>query len=232
MGGGWTIKAAASHPSVKLVDCVEIDPVIVEVNKNVFHSYNGDILNNPKVHVILNDGRNYVSHTKNKYDAVILENEFSTYGIFSLFTIEFYTDVKNILNEDGLFCQWLPKYEISERDYKIALNTIKEVFPYIYEFDISKIIGDEFYKSFLIVGSNKSINVNERLEQRKVRRQDEPQEYHTYLQSLIGIVQKSFARDNDAIEDYITGVYELNTDDLPLLEFHALKCRFRKFKDE
>ncbi len=233
LGGGWTVRAAVTHPALKSIDCVEINPLIVEVNKSVFHPYNNDVINNSKLNIIINDGRNYVAHTKKTYDVVVSEpTDLSSSGISALFTREFYGCVHNILNEGGILCQWFPRYEAVERDYKIALNTIKDVFPYACEFDMSRITHDEYYQSFLIVASKKPVDINKKLQRRKPPRQGEPKEYRSYLQSLIRIVEKSFSRDNEDLEAYIADVNELNTDDLPVLEFHASRSRFRKFRRE
>ncbi len=233
LGCGWTISAIARHPVVESIDCVEINPLIVEVNKNVFHSYNGDILNHPKVRIIINDGRNYVYHTKKMYDVIISEpTDLSSSGISALVTKEFYVAAQEILNEDGLLCQWFPRYEVAEKDYKTILNTIKHTFPYIYEFDISKIASGDYYESFLIVASKKPVDINERLQQRKTKSQGEPEGYHSYLQGITGIIERATGRDNEALQAYIADVNVLNTDDLPVIEFHASKNRFKKFRKE
>ncbi|MHC4159429.1 MAG: fused MFS/spermidine synthase [Planctomycetota bacterium] len=233
LGFGWTMGAIVSHPIIKSADCVEINPLIVEVNKNVCHSYNGDVLNNPKVRTIINDGRNYVAHTKKIYDVIISEpTDLSSSGISALLTKEFYISARKALNKGGILCQWFPRYEVAERDYKTALNTIKHIFPYAYEFDMAKITNDEYNKSFLIMASQEPIDINKRLQQRKSQCQSDPNEYHSYLQPIIEITQESFSRDNEALEALIADVHQLNTDDLPVLEFHALRDRFRKFRKE
>ena len=233
LGGGWTVRAAIMHPMLESIDCVEINPLMIEVNRNVLHSYNDDVVNNPKLNIIINDGRRYTAYTGKIYDAVVSEpTELSSSGTSALFTREFYASVINVLSEDGMLCQWFPRYEVVERDYKVVINTIKQVFPYAYEFDMSKVTGSGYYDSFLIVASKKPIDIIERLEQRKIRQQGEPEEYHSYLKSIIGIVERTFSKDNDAIEAYISDVDKINADDLPILEFHALKNRFRKFRKE
>ncbi len=231
-GCGWTIRAATMHPAVESIDCVEINPLIIEVNKNIFHSYNGDVINNPKLHIIINDGRIHVAHTRKVYDVIVSEIELSSPETSALFTREFYNSIYSILSEDGILSQWFPRYEVTEEDYKIALNTIKGTFPYVYEFDLSKLTMDEYYKSFLILACKEPMNVDERLEQHKIAREDQPKEYHSYLLQLIPVVQKTCGRDNKALESYIADVNKVNTDDLPLLEFHAYKNRYRKFKKE
>lgn len=232
-GGGWTVRATTLHPVLRSIDCVEINPLIVEVNKNVLHSYNDDVVNNPKLNLIINDGRNYVLHTRKRYDVVVSEpTDLSSSGISALFTREFYVSIRNILNEGGILCQWFPRYETDERDYKIFLNTIKDIFPYAYEFDMSKIAGEGYYQSFLIVASKKPIDIDKVLQQRKNRRESEPEGYYAYLLKLIPVVEKTFNRNNEALETYISDVNVLNTDDLPVLEFNALRSRFRKFRED
>ena len=237
LGAGWTVNAVVKHPPVESVDSVEINPLIVEANRNVFYSYNGDVLNHPKVHSIINDGRNYVSHTRKTYEVIISEpTDFWGSGISALFTREFYTHARNALEKDGILCQWFPRYEINERDYKIAINTIKDVFPYAYEFEISKITHNEYYethyKSFLIVASKEPIDIDKRLEERKKQCEAEPNEYHSHLLPLIRFTQELFSRDIGALEAYVADVHQLNTDDLPVLEFSASRDRFSKFRKE
>ncbi len=233
LGAGWTVLAVATYPLSESIDSVEINPLIVEACKNVFYPYNDDILNNPKVHTIINDGRNYVSYTKKKYDVIISEPpEFWFSGVSALFTREFYSCVADILNEDGLMCQWFP--DVTEKDYKIAVKTIKDIFAYAYEFDMSKVRGieDEFYKTFLVIGSQKPIDINKRLQQCAAQFQDKSNEYSSHFLSFIRLTQKSYNRDNEALDAHIADVNEVNTDDLPILEFHALKTRFWKFRNE
>ncbi len=233
LGCGWTVRAAAIYPVLESIDSVEINPIILEVNRNIFHSYNNDIVNHPKVNNIINDGRNYVAHTNKTYDVVISEpTGITSSGTSALLSKEFYVSVKSILNENGMLCQWFPRYEVTERYYKILLNTIKHIFPYIYEFDMSVIAPDDYYKSFLIVACKKPIDINKRIEQQRVQYDDESDQFQSYIKSLIDLTQKSFNRDNEALEEYIGNVKELNTDDLPILEFHALKNRFRKFRKD
>lgn len=233
LGCGWTVRATVIHSALESIDSVEINPIILEVNRNIFHSYNNDIVNHPKVNNIINDGRNYVAHTKKMYDVVISEpTDINSSGTAALFNKEFYASVKSILNENGMLCQWFPRYEVDERNYKILLNTIKDIFPYIYEFEMSEIVPDAYYKSFLILACKKPIDINKRIEQRRGQYDDESDQYHSYIKSFIDLTQRSFSRDNEALEEYIANVKELNTDDLPLLEFHSLKNRFRKFRKD
>jgi spermidine synthase len=233
LGCGWTVGATVMHPDLESVDSVEINPLIVEVNRSVFHNYNGDIINHPKVHSIINDGRNYISHTNKRYDVVISEpTDLSSSGISALITREFYQSAFQVLNEDGIMCQWFPRYEVTEWGYKVALKTMKDIFPYIYEFDMSQIVRDTYYRSFLIIASKKPIDIKERLKERIRQMESEPNKYQYDFKPFIGLIEKTFHRNNEALENYIADVEVLNTDDLPILEFHALKNRFKKFRKD
>lgn len=233
LGCGWTVGAAVMHPELESIDSVEINPLILEVNRSVFHHYNGDIINHPKVHNIINDGRNYISHTNKKYDVVISEpTDLSSSGIAALITREFYEAAFTALNEDGMLCQWFPRYEVTEWGYKVALHTMKDIFPYIYEFDMSKIVPDSYYRSFLILASKKPFDIKQRLRQRLSKMESKPEKYHSDFRSLIGLIEKTRNRNNKDLEEYIADVEDFNTDDLPILEFHALKNRFKKFRKD
>jgi spermidine synthase len=233
LGAGWTINAAVQHNETESVDCVEINPLIVEANRAVFHAYNGDILNNPKVTTYVNDGRNYVAHTNKQYQVIISEPpEFWFSGVSALFTTQFYKQAKRVLAPDGLFCQWFPRYEIAETDYKIALNTMRRIFPFTYEFDMARITGDEYYQSFLVVAAKEAIDVPARLDELQVRYGTDGSQYGTSMVQLVGIARGAYSRTDEELEAYVADVDTLHTDDFPIIEFHAARDRFRKFRNE
>lgn len=231
LGAGWTVWGLVKHPVVKSVDSVEINPLIVHVCENVFHTYNGDVMFDPKVNTIINDGRVYVSRTNKKYDIIISEpSDLSSSGVSALFTREFYQSCSEIIKEDGLLCQWIPVYEITEKEYKIALRTIAEFFPYFYEFDMVELMHEYNYQSYLIIASRKPLDITKKLEQYKNEDNTKLEAYQSYLRSLADIAERCFSRDNQELQDYIKNVNVLNTDDKPVIEFKAARYRLNKFK--
>ena len=223
----------AENPLTRSVDCVEINPLIVDATHSVFHAYNNDVLNHEKVTIYVNDGRNYVAQTGKRYEVIVSEPpEFWFSGVSALFTTEFYARAKQVLTEDGLFCQWFPRYEIAERDYKIALNSIKSVFPYAYELNMASITGDTYYESMLVMASKEPLDIPARLAEREAQmRQDGTESARMYLQ-LVEMARGALARNNEDLEAYIADVDQVHTDDFPILEFHAARDRFRKFREE
>ena len=61
LGTGSTAGWLAKVPSMERVDVVELEPAIVHVAR-VCAAVNQDVLNNPKVHVIIGDGARGPAH--------------------------------------------------------------------------------------------------------------------------------------------------------------------------
>ena len=129
LGTGSTTGWLASLPSIERVDVVELEPVILDVAR-ICSAVNRDVLNNPKVHVIIGDAREVLLTTSERYDLVFSEpsNPYRA-GIASLFTREFYRAVAERLTEGGVFVQWLQAYEIDAGSVRTVYATVQNVFP-------------------------------------------------------------------------------------------------------
>lgn len=83
------------HPEI--LDYVELDPLILDVGRR-FTKYL-----DRRVNVIIQDGRMFVKNTKNKYDVVIIDlPDPSNAQINRFYTIEFFCELKRILNPEGV----------------------------------------------------------------------------------------------------------------------------------
>jgi hypothetical protein len=49
---------------------------------------------------------------------------------------------------------------------------------------------------------------------------------------LVGIARGAYSRTDEELEAYVADVDTLHTDDFPIIEFHAARDRFRKFRNE
>lgn len=129
LGCGMTAAAVASHP-VEKIDVVELCPEVIEAAKVFEEKFTHHVLSDPRVNVIIEDGRNHVTLTEKKYDVIISEptNPWIA-GVANLFTQEFFELCKARLSDKGLFCQWVQAYEMSPSDFKMILRTFLTVFP-------------------------------------------------------------------------------------------------------
>ena len=131
LGTGSTAGWLAALPEIERVDVVELEPAILEVAR-VCSAVNRNVLDNPKVHVIVADAREILLTSRERYDLIFSEpsNPYRA-GIASLFTKEFYQAVEARLEPEGVFVQWLQAYEIDARSVRSVYATLASSFPAI-----------------------------------------------------------------------------------------------------
>ncbi|GAG42608.1 unnamed protein product, partial [marine sediment metagenome] len=97
LGSGITLGSSGLHP-VERLDCAEISPAVVEASR-YFDAYNYRILDDPRVHMLVADGRNHLALTARTYDVITSEpsNPWIA-GIADLFTQEFFRLCHDRLN--------------------------------------------------------------------------------------------------------------------------------------
>ncbi len=140
-GSGVTIGATTQFP-IAHADVVELEPEIVYASR-WFEDVNHRPDKNPKVHVLVGDGRNFLTQGDSRYDVIISEpsNPWIT-GVSNLFTRDYWQLAQRRLADDGVFCQWAQLYELAPRNIKAILRTFSEVFPYTYVFSAEDLSSD------------------------------------------------------------------------------------------
>ncbi len=159
-GTGQTTGAATLHPEVKTVDSLELSPSVIRAGK-VFAEQNHDVLNNPKVRYVIQDGRNHLLTTRKKYDVITAEPPPPrTAFTVNLYTKEYYQLTKNRLRPGGIVAQWIPLHSQGEKEVAMHLKTFLSVFP-------NAIAWMPVANEVLIVGSNGPIELDyQRIRQR------------------------------------------------------------------
>ncbi|MDP3999074.1 MAG: fused MFS/spermidine synthase [bacterium] len=143
LGSGITLGSVAQFDSAKDIDVVEISPAIVEA-ASYFKESNHDALNDPRVNIILADGRNHLLLADKKYDVISSQpSNLWVEGNANLFTKEFYELTRSRLKENGLMFQWIQAYALTSENVRSVYKTFQEVFPYVYLFNASN-SGDMF----------------------------------------------------------------------------------------
>ncbi len=129
LGTGTTAGWLAAIPSIERVDVVELEPAVREVARRCA-PVNHDMLNDPKVHLIIGDGREVLLTSSRRYDLIVSQpsNPFRA-GVSSLFSKEFYEAVNSRLNDGGIFTQWAQAYEIDLLTMRSVYATLTSVFP-------------------------------------------------------------------------------------------------------
>lgn len=110
-GSPGTLKEFLKYP-VQKIDFVELDPKIVDVSlKLLVRQEDKDAVEDPRVKIIIQDGRRFIKRLKGaSYDLITLNLPPPfTAGINRFYTSDFFREVKGILNKGGILAITLPQ---------------------------------------------------------------------------------------------------------------------------
>ena len=126
LGGGATPGAASAHEGLEL-DVVELSSAVVRASKFFAHA-NHNLLEQPNVHMRVDDGRNYLALTKKKYDVITADLIQPVHaGSNNVYSKEYFELVRAALKPGGMTMQWANG---TEAEYKTICRTFQTVFPY------------------------------------------------------------------------------------------------------
>ena len=190
-----------------------------------FSEINRKSWENPKVHLTFNDARNYMNMTRKQYDIIISEpsNPWIA-GVASLFTAEFYDRAAEVLKPDGIFAQWVQLYELDPEDLRMVLYEVQRKFP-----EVSVWVTDS---DLIIIASRQP----QKLDTGRIARivKSDPSIVHDFRDFLHtdqpeGVLAY-YVMSSDAVRKFASKARR-NTDDHPLLEFHAPRQLFSDTRD-
>jgi len=129
-GDGGVIRELTRYNTVKHIDLVEIDPMVVEVSRNYLPKTSCS-LDDPRVHIHYADGLRHVRRCENQYDLIIVDSTDPFGPGEGLFTREFYGSCYKALKEDGIMVNQheSPFYEQDAMAMQRAHKRIVESFP-------------------------------------------------------------------------------------------------------
>jgi spermidine synthase len=128
-GSGGTAWAVTRHPVAEVV-IAEISPEVLAVSGSVFDDVNHGVLADPRVRVVLNDGRNALLAMGGTFDAILSDSIHPVYaGNSTLYTREYFELCRRRLTPGGVVSMWLPMYSLSVDSYLGILRAFAEVFP-------------------------------------------------------------------------------------------------------
>jgi spermidine synthase len=130
LASGVTAGSATLHP-VARVDCLEISPTMIEAS-HFFDEFNNRPLDNPKVNLVVADGRNHLAMSGKLYDVIISEPSNPYFaGVADLFTREYFSLMRHSLKPGGVACAWVQAYLIDLESFRSIVATFREVFPHM-----------------------------------------------------------------------------------------------------
>ena len=148
LGSGSTMHTLASYTELETLDVVEISAAVVRGSHYFDES---EVLEDPRVEVIVDDAVHYLLREDERYDLIISDGkqneDFSGNG--KILSREFYEYALDRLEPDGIFIQWIPVGEVPS-DFGVIIRTFCEVFP-----EAETFLSMPF--SFFMVGSREPL---------------------------------------------------------------------------
>lgn len=224
-GGGIAAGTAILHPEVKSLEVVDLESSVVEAAR-LFKQENNDLLNNPKLQVAIDDGRNYILVSKKKWPVIITDSTHpKSSDSWVLYTQEFYELLKAHLTDDGVLVQWLPTHGLSIAEYQIILRTFQSVFPHAslwISHGIAEMDGHIRYT--LLVATPRKLEIDvESLKRRLSAPTVAADMSPWYLDDPVGVLE-TFVCGEETMRRW-TGDGAINTDNLPYTQYKTKYSR-------
>ncbi|MFI5183958.1 MAG: fused MFS/spermidine synthase [Vicinamibacteria bacterium] len=212
MGSGMTVGATSVHPGVDQVTLAEIEPRVIGVAR-AFAAYNHHVLENPKLRIVFNDGRNFLMTTSERFDVITADPIHPWFrGAGYLYTAEYFKLAADRLSPGGVIAQWLPIYELTPQDLRSIVRTFREHFEYtllwLTHFDAE------------LVGSNSPLLIDEAELARRIAAPAVARDLEKVMMGSATDLLSYFVMGTDGMARFSRdGI--LNTDDRLYLEFSA-----------
>ena len=214
LGTGMTAAAVARYP-VKTIDIAESEPAGVPAAR-FFDDYTRRVLDDPRVHLAIGDGRNRLLADQKQYDVIISDpSDLWVAGIGSLATVEYYRTVAARLRPGGVFAQWVHTHTLLPEDFDLLTATFHSVFPHTGIWMSSQ--GD-----LIFVGTRESASWDYARLQQHFAKTDgvagDLKSIGIWTPSALFAAHVLGEAETDALVRNVAGVH---TDDRPVLEFRT-----------
>lgn len=129
LGIGGTISGLAAQ-EIETVHVAELERAVPPAAR-LFAEWNDAVVDNPKLEILIGDGRQHLIHTDLKYD-IISSDPFHPFmtGAGNLYSREYFELGKSRLADDGIMTLWIPLYHLADGEFRSLIKTFGEVFPY------------------------------------------------------------------------------------------------------
>ncbi len=215
LGGGATAGALLTHESLDTTT-VELSPQVVEANR-YFSEHNRNVLDNPRLDLVVEDAKAYLGLTRESFDIIISQpsNPWVA-GNSDLFTLEFFELMRDRLAPGGMMVQWFHDYEMTDEAIRTILNTFAGAFPETRLFHC----GDG--RDYILVGTVEPLEPDlERIEKVLSSNDEARKDMKRYLgiRSPYGVLARNVL--DDAGVRFLGQGASIHRDHRPVLDFLA-----------
>ena len=129
-GDGGVVRELTRYPDIERIDLAEIDELVIEVSKQ-YLPFTACKLEDPRVHIFIDDGVKFVRRKKEEYDLIIVDSTDPFGPTEGLFTKEFYGSCFKALNDTGVmvYQHGSPFYAEDEEECRKMHQKVFRCFP-------------------------------------------------------------------------------------------------------
>lgn len=144
---GSTTAGATLDPAVEGIEAFELSESVIGLAGRHFAGFHRDVFHHPRVRIRHQDARIAALENPGRYDVVVgdLFLPWRT-GEGRLFTREHFQAVRRSLRQGGVFCQWLPMFQLTRPQFEAILRTFRTEFPEVF------LVRGDFYLDQPILG--------------------------------------------------------------------------------
>ncbi len=114
------------------LDICDLSPGNIEAARTWFRHINHGVLDRPGVRLHVEDGRNYLLRSPDRFDLVSVEITSVWYsGATNLYSTEFYRQTRSHLAEGGILGQWIQLHHLTEVELATVLGTAAASFKHV-----------------------------------------------------------------------------------------------------
>jgi len=144
---GSSLAGATLDPALESAEGIELSPLVLRFAGEYFAPFNRRVAEHPRVRFTLGDARIVIAQRRGEFDVIAADLFLPWHtGEGRLFTREHFHNVRAALRPGGLFCQWLPMYQLTRGQFECIARSFREVFPEAW------IIRGDFYEKMPIIG--------------------------------------------------------------------------------
>ncbi len=206
LGGGVTAGAVSLTDGLSL-DVVELSDSVVR-GAALFRHVNEDVVNRPNVRLRIDDGRNFLTTTDQRYDIITADIIQPIHaGAGNLYSVEYFRLARRALAPHGLLLQWVGIRP--ETEYQLIVRTFLTAFPH----------ATAWINGTLLVGTTEPLQLDGAAFAEKLA--------HPSTRSALSLVEITsfdsllalYSAGPDTIRAFV-GPGTILTDDHPLVEYH------------
>jgi predicted membrane-bound spermidine synthase len=211
-GVGNTARSLLAHQRLARLDVVDISEEVLSLADFFAPAHGGNPLRDPRVRVHLDDGRQHLLTTSNRYDVVTSEPPPPvSAGVVNLYSREFYAAAKRALNPGGVLAQWLPIFQLAREETLAIVAAFEAEFPH------TALFHGHGYQ-WILLGSDQPLRIRAERWLSATREPGVAEDFARIGVAGFGDLLASYLQNDRGLRALVRGVSPL-TDDLPSIQY-------------